>query len=572
MCLVVGVFGCDVLSRDSDPLEEPSRATVQAARSEEPAAETAAAAPAPPTSSEEASADPADPCAEEWSRLAALEALPGAPRLEERRVEVLARSPSTPVVFLRVPGEGEELPVAAARLRATLDESGWSRTALQEVLRQTRLDLPLRRRALLREGYLYAEEPAAALRLAETLRFDHLFDEPEIVVERGGERFVLKRRKGYYVHPEAPAEPAHLLLFDRVTLPKEPAAGPLHFSLSALAAELGFSSARVERLTAEGALVELDYGGVRTQGVLDLSAPEASLRCERVAPELAETLASHRDWALRRRKAFVHLRDVIDAMVEEALPFDEPKTEIGQQDGQLRPAWITAYRKGELEYEFNGDTYPVFDGRGRPRVPQVCVDFITDAFERAGGGWWRGRKEPRERLGGVISFRKLGIENTRSVENLAVFAWMTPEWFDVHWLPRAERVPFGKRREFFRHLAEHAERYQLGDVIVIYGLRSDDRNHYHSFFVYEADPVTGAPIVVAANAGRPRLRTWEGEMRSAPKRTIVARLRPRLSFLETLMAADEPLQAPRRVRWVEPTLDGDSEEGDLSEPLEAEPG
>lgn len=186
MCLVVGVFGCDVLSRDSDPLEEPSRATVQAARSEEPAAETAAAAPAPPTSSEEASADPADPCAEEWSRLAALEALPGAPRLEERRVEVLARSPSTPVVFLRVPGEGEELPVAAARLRATLDESGWSRTALQEVLRQTRLDLPLRRRALLREGYLYAEEPAAALRLAETLRFDHLFDEPEIVVERGG--------------------------------------------------------------------------------------------------------------------------------------------------------------------------------------------------------------------------------------------------------------------------------------------------------------------------------------------------------------------------------------------------
>ena len=504
--------------------------------------------------------------------MSALEALPGAPRLEERRVEVLARSPSTPVVFLRVPGEGEELPAAAARLRATLDEAGWSRPALQEVLRQTRLNLPLRRRAILREGYLYAEEPAAALRLAETLRFDHLFDEPEIVVERGGESFILKKRKGYYAHPEALTEPAHLLLFDRVRLPQEPATSPLHFSLSTLASDLGFSSARLERLTREGALAELDYAGVRSQGVLDLSSPEATLRCERVSPELAETLASHRRWALRRHKAFVHLRGVIDAMVEEALPFDEPKTEIGQQDGQLRPAWITAYRKGELEYEFNGDRYPVFDGRGRPRVPQVCVDFITDAFERAGGGWWLERNKPRQRLGGVINFRRLGIENTRSVESLAVFAWMTPEWFDVHWLPRAERVPFGQRQEFFRHLAEHAERYQLGDVIVIYGLRSDDRNHYHSFFVYEEDPVSGAPVVVAANAGRPRLRTWEGEMRSAPKRTIVARLRPRLSFLETLLTAEEPLKPPRRVRWVEPTLDGDAEEDDLSEPPDPGPG
>lgn len=516
---------------------------------------------------------PSERCAAEWNRVAALAALPGTPKLEERRVEVLARSPSTPVVFLREPGATEELPAEAARLRQILVEARWSSPALHRVLQQTRLNLPLRRRAILREGYLYADEPASAMRLAGTLRFDHLFDEPEIAVERGGERFVLRKRKGYYVHPEAPTEPARLLLFDRITLPDEPAAPRLHFALEKLADQLGFSSVEVQRLTAEGALVALDYSGVAVQAVLDLGAPEAALRCERVPPDAAETVAFHRDWSLRRRKAFVHLRGAIDAMVEESLPFDEPKTEIGQQDGQLRPAWITAYRKGDRKYEFNGDEYSVFDWRGHPRVPQVCVDFITDAFERAGGGWWADRGKPRQRLPGSISFRRLGIENSRSVESLAVFAWRTPEWFDVHWLPRSERIPFRKRTDFFEHLASHAERYQPGDVILIYGLRSDDRNHYHSFFVYASDPVSGAPTAVAANAGRPRIRNWEAEMRTAPKRTIVARLRPRLPFLETLLSAEEPLQAPRRARWVEPVPeDPEGTRDDVSGPPAAGPG
>lgn len=40
-------------------------------------------------------------------------------------------------------------------------------------------------------------------------------------------------------------------------------------------------------------------------------------------------------------------------MVGEALPFDEPKTEEGQQDGNLRPAWRWAYTHGWDSYTFN---------------------------------------------------------------------------------------------------------------------------------------------------------------------------------------------------------------------------
>jgi hypothetical protein len=72
-------------------------------------------------------------------------------------------------------------------------------------------------------------------------------------------------------------------------------------------------------------------------------------------------------------------------------------------------------------------------------------------------------------------------------------------------------------------------------VVAIFGPRSDGENHWHSFFVYDSDPVTGMPLVLASNAGRPRIRTWEAEMRSAPHRSIKARVRFRLDWLDRVL-------------------------------------
>jgi len=46
------------------------------------------------------------------------------------------------------------------------------------------------------------------------------------------------------------------------------------------------------------------------------------------------------------------------------------------------------------------------------------------------------------------------------------------------------------------------------------------------------DPLTGFPILLAANAGPPQMRTWEGEMSNAPRRFVVARLRVRPEIFE----------------------------------------
>ena len=69
-------------------------------------------------------------------------------------------------------------------------------------------------------------------------------------------------------------------------------------------------------------------------------------------------------------------------------------------------------------------------------------------------------------------------------------------------------------------------------IVTVFGLRSDGKLHYHSFFVADRDPVTGAPIAVAANAGRPRMRSWENELQNAPARGIFAHIRPKLPWLE----------------------------------------
>ena len=80
------------------------------------------------------------------------------------------------------------------------------------------------------------------------------------------------------------------------------------------------------------------------------------------------------------------------------------------------------------------------------------------------------------------------------------------EWFDV--LDGDERIELGRKEKFFGYLEENADDFAPGDAVLIKGKTPWDpyHVHFHSFFVYESDPVTGMPLVVVGNAGRPSLR------------------------------------------------------------------
>ena len=185
----------------------------------------------------------------------------------------------------------------------------------------------------------------------------------------------------------------------------------------------------------------------------------------------------------------------------------------------------------------------MFDSAGRPHVPQVCIDFIVDTLERTSGTWWRARGQPRQRRVGGLDFNSFEVENRRSVDVFLSFAESQPAWFEVNSWSHEQRVPFAQRTRFFDFLYDRRELFIPGDIVVIYGLRDDGKMHYHSFFVVDSDPVTGMPTAVAANAGRPRVRCWETEMLSAPRRGIHARVRPRLGWYELLVGHDRTVAA-----------------------------
>lgn len=481
------------------------------------------------------------PCEETISSLESLPAMDGAPELEAHRAEIFLRAKADPVMFLQVPARHELTPEGLALGRG-LAQAERPAAALYEIYGKLAKRPELARAVLLRDGYLYAESPALSVALTELVRPEDLFGTPEVWLARGDVILRLERRDVaghgtyFYAEGEQAGERARILLFDRVAASREGLDSPVHRDVSVVARELGFSELRVTRITARGIVAQARYGDDWVSTVLRAGDAALAFECEVVPAGRESAVRSARAEAQRALRVLDELRRVIRQQVREALPFDEPRTEVGQEDGKLRQHWRWAYQFGRSEFDYNEDRYRVFDGLGRPRVPQVCIDFVTDTFERASGSWYRQRGEPRERVQGRLDFTALGIDNERSVERFVEFAKVHPAWFEVEELGPEERIPYFRRKAFFAHLEEQKRRYQPGDIVTIYGLRDDEKPHYHSFIVYDRDPVSGVPSLVAANAGRPRIRPWESEMTSAPRRSIRARVHPRLEWLESVVA------------------------------------
>ncbi|MFC1642573.1 hypothetical protein ACFL5O_07785, partial [Myxococcota bacterium] len=161
-------------------------------------------------------------------------------------------------------------------------------------------------------------------------------------------------------------------------------------------------------------------------------------------------------------------------------------------------------------------------------------------LERASGTWWKPRSEVPARVIGNLDFDTLNNHTLRRVPDFVELARSKPEWFDVHDTKSEERIPFWRREAFIQYLLQNTHRYLPGDIVVIRGYTPFERKwerrvmHYHSFFIYESDPITALPISIVGNAGRPTLRVWDTEAQRTPRRSIWHRLRPRLHWLEKI--------------------------------------
>lgn len=472
----------------------------------------------------------ADACAEAWKRLEAAPEAPGTRALGERRAAFLGRARGAATLLVRTPNDATT--EAGEREREKLEKApkGYR---MSRVVAQLKHDKATLRSVVLREGYLYADEPEDAFELEARVKLTDLFDAPRLVLERGEESFTLERKDGK--HPEYAfadgkdaGKTAKILFLDRVREDGAPASPPLHRDILGFTRRTGHDRMEVVRLTEGGMLARLRFGDLWARAVVTSDGAKLTLSClaepkdtrDRVRAHLAET-----EW---RRKAEANMRAAVSAMVDEALPFDRPREVEGpDQDGTLRPYWLSAYLRGNHSFEVEDKTYAVFLPDGRPHPPQVCVDFVLDSFERAGGAWFTPRGDKPRRIEGELDFSDYDPENRRGVLGFGKFAEEHPDLFEFRKFQGEERIPFANRDAFFAYLSDHTDLVRAGDVLAIQGIKRDNRVHQHAILLEEVDPLTGFPSGLADQMKAPRRRTWEGIMAEAPKRSLLYRARPK---------------------------------------------
>lgn len=480
-------------------------------------------------------------CDERIARLEAEPRLPGTPELDQRRVNVLFSAKAEPVVFVRRPAKTEPMSEQARVALARLESSRHPWDVLARLVPVFLSNRSLAREVVLREGHLYTENPDLARALVEQVGLHHLFREPVVWVQRGESTRTARRTKsGRYVWADGDGagEPARLLLHDRVGTGTPDA--PLFRDLRALAHRLHFAQANVRAMTATRMVLDLRYGARWVPTLVRAHGARLELECESVAAP-AE-LAAEREVGARLHQAVQVLRRVMLEQIDEGTLFDEPVTEVGQMDGRLRPWWRWAYLRGKDSFVHDRDIYPVFDADGRPVPPQVCTDFLLDTFQRASGTWWRRRGEERRVKLGRLDLEADRPFALRPAAHFIEFTERRRDWFEVERTPATEQFSVGRLDRLERHFRRRPDGYRAGDIVIIRGWTPWDEHemHYHSFFVYETDPVSGVPILLAGNAGRPSLRTWRVETTRSPERVLMARIRPRLEWLETLLPEDAP--------------------------------
>lgn len=480
--------------------------------------------------------------------------LPGAPELERSRATLLMRAKAEPVLFLRAPSFTTAVTSGISAHQKRLS-GRYARDATLELLRAFAHRKEVLRQLFLREGYYYTEDPAAARESSVRLSFEQLFDAPELVVERGSELLrAVRGKKGKYsfVGLGRPDEPAQLLLFDRVWPSNESARPALHLDVRELVEREAIDQIEPLHLAASALVANVRFEDEWVRGVFTLQPPDLTLNCLEIEPGRVAAVGRAKDRAYRHAAVVRQLRHAVIRQVQAGLPFDEPRTERGQQDGELRERWERAYFGGRANYEFNGDKYEVFDRLGQPMTPQVCVDFVTETLERASGMHFAARDVGPEKIVGSLNFDVLLEGQRRRELALRQFASANPHRLELVDFPQSEWVRYEDIAQFFGFLEKKKEIFSAGDIVVIRGRAAWDHYreiHTHTFLIYETDPITGVPILIAGNSGKPRILTWDAEMIRAPKRSIRHRIRPNMEWLYDHVVLGEPTDGER---WAAP--------------------
>ncbi len=438
---------------------------------------------------------------------------------------LLASSNISPVLYLAFPKPPIErtlCPEAKAFLKA-LQLSSRPSKVIRAFVKRHAANRKLLRGVFLSEGYLFEERPLRARALVSELTLADLFDEPLLYLYRG-KIHSLVRQGDHYIDEQG--ERAKLLLNDRVSTDKKELIEPFHLDLLEVRRLTGALRTVLNTMGANGAWLDLVFPDATVRPALvELIDGQTVVSC--ISDEKGDLDRSQehakRFWQWHRR-----VFKAAQQMVTERPGFDEPKDEAEdvQEDGELRLAWARAYWLRQSNFLFRETEYPVFDYRGNPVPPQVCIDFYFDTLERAAGTWYKRRRAGRGRTVGTLDFTQFKDLHRRQINSVLAFARTPDSPLERYDIPRRDWVPFRRYEPFARAVSRHAMMFREGDALIIHGLREEDQEeHYHAVLVLRTDPLTGMPMLIGDNAHRPALRSLAQAMRSAPRRSIKHRVR-----------------------------------------------
>jgi len=541
MLLACVALGCD--ASESTSVSDSSAAT--SASLDTTAATTSASSTQPAATDEEL--DRWKRCAERIAGVKAQPSLPGASRHEQQRVH-LARARGRAMLWRREPTPADPKLLAARKKNDNYKDLVQAvRRLINKTKKRTR-----RRELVLREGYLWSDDVELALALVEQVSLTKLYSNPTLYLQRGvdvhelkfAKRTKLERDRYLYVGGPLDGERAEILLGDRVAdtreqLQQTPSLG---VDLRDLMNRGTFDRMRPVHFTDTALVTELRYGpDVWVTALVDIDGPKAELACEHLDPELAVQKTAFETSMATLRGAMKRVRKVVRAMVRDRVPFDADRN---QSNGFLRKAWKRAYFKGWKKFNYEGKLREVYTADGHPKPPQVCIDFLTDTWERASGTWYEPAtgdplKPAPKRTEGGIDFDKLKVGNRRSVAKFTKFTEEQTDWFDVWAIPKNKRIPFKKREPFFDYLHQQADMFRPGDMLTIHGYKEGGRPHYHSIMILEQDPITGIPTLVAGNAVFAREQTLDGVMHISPQRSLRHRIRVKDKWLAPIRSLAE---------------------------------
>ena len=429
---------------------------------------------------------------------------------------------TTPVQYLRKPKLTDE-PVAR-EIADTLGRKAHLTQYIRKLISKHRDDKSLLRRIFLREGYFFDDRPRVARQMVREIMLTDLFSAPRIFRFRKNRVETLTLSDGQYLGEDR--KRARLLINDRVATSVKALQPLLHLDMEVIKDKTGARRTILDKSFEDAASINLVFpGGEQRPALVQLIDNRTHIECIGGDTRTLETTISTAKKFWEKHNIII---ETAKKIVAERPIFDEPTDELEgvQEDGELRQAWKKAYRNRKKKFLYREVEYDVFDRRGNPTPPQVCVDFIVDTWERAYGTWYSKKGNPPTRTEGRIDFYALENVSRRYISSILGHALQEGSPFLRYDIPRRDWAPLEERWRYVRKLAKHANHYREGDLLVIHGLREEDmQEHYHTVLILETDLITGLPELIADNQGRPRITTLIRAMRAAPKRSVKYRIR-----------------------------------------------